>query len=263
MPLRQDHHAPLVHSVTGAGPPLVLVHAGIADSTMWDEAVPALAARYTVLRYDLRGFGRSAPPTAAYSDVEDLRDLLDHLGYGRVHLVGASWGGRIALDFALAHPGRVRSLAAFAPPWPGWDWGAAMVAYDAAETAAREAGDLDAAVRVDLDMWLRGPRRTEDEVDGRLLDRMRGPVRTALVHQEALERYAAGPGEGDPGALTVPALIGVGTLDVPDFQDIAARYTREIPGARLVTFPGAGHLLTLEQPEAFTRTLLPFLAEAD
>ncbi|MFB7173139.1 alpha/beta fold hydrolase [Streptomyces sp. NPDC056254] len=250
----------LSYVVTGDGPPVVLVHAGIADHHMWDPLVPALAERYTVVRYDLRGFGRSAPPSGPFTETGDLLRLLDHLGHERVRLVGASWGGRVAVDFTLTHPDRVHSLAVLAAPWPGYGWGAEMVAYDEAETAALAAGDLDAAVGVNLDMWVRGPARTWDDVAPGLADRLREPIRTSLVNQDVVGEHAQGVVRGDLSGIPVPTLVGVGKLDVADFQDIARRYAAEIPGAALVEFPTAAHLIALDAPDELTAALTPFLA---
>ncbi|MFD8592382.1 alpha/beta fold hydrolase [Streptomyces sp. NPDC059637] len=247
-------------TVTGDGPPVVLVHAGVADHRMWDAVVPALAERHTVIRYDLRGFGESAPPTGPFSETDDLRRLLDHLGHERVRLVGASWGGRVALGFALAHPDRVHSLALLAAPWPGYHWSAEMVVYDEAETAALDAGDLDAAVDVNLDMWLRGPARGWDDVAPGLADRLRGPLRTSLANQAVVGRHSRGPATGDLASVSVPTLVGIGKLDVADFQDIARRYAEEIPGATLVEFATAAHLIAMDAPAELAAVLGPFLA---
>lgn len=255
-----DELGHLSYTVAGEGPPVVLVHAGVADHRMWDAVVPALAERHTVIRYDLRGFGESAPPAGSFSETEDLRRLLDHLGHERVRLIGASWGGRVAVNFALTHPGRVRSLTLLAPPWPGYDWSAEMIAYDEAETAALTAGDLDTAVRVNLDMWLRGPARSWEEVTPELADRLRTSVRTSLVNQEIVGEHSQGGAEGDIATIAVPTLVGIGHLDVADFQDIARRYATEIPGATLVEFPTAAHLIALDAPTELTAALHPFLA---
>ncbi|MET8409315.1 alpha/beta fold hydrolase [Streptomyces sp. NPDC005195] len=250
----------LSYVVTGDGPPVVLVHAGIADHRMWDAVVPALAERHTVVRYDLRGFGQSAPPTGPFSEADDLRRLLDHLGHDRVRLVGASWGGRVAVDFALTHPDRVHSLALFAAPWPGYDWSADMIAYDEAETAALDADDLDAAVRINLDMWLRGPARAWEDVAPGLADGLRGPLRTSLVNQDVVGKFSQGTATGDLASVSVPTLVGIGKLDVADFQDIGRRYASEIPGATLVEFATAAHLIALDTPTELTALLGPFLA---
>ncbi|WP_329094998.1 alpha/beta fold hydrolase [Streptomyces sp. NBC_01439] len=250
----------LSYSVTGDGPPVVLVHAGVADHTMWDAVVPALAEQNTVIRYDLRGFGESAPPTGPFAETDDLCRLLDHLGHESVRLVGASWGGRVAVNFALAHPGRVQSLTLLSPPWPGYDWSADMVAYDEAETAALASGDLDGAVGVNLDMWLRGPGRGWEDVAPGLAERLRTPVRTSLVNQEAVGEHSRGGPAGDITTIAVPTLVGIGLLDVADFQDIARRYAAEIPGAALVEFPAAAHLIALDAPTELVAALRPFLA---
>ncbi|MFD9130409.1 alpha/beta fold hydrolase [Kitasatospora sp. NPDC059571] len=255
-----DAPAGLARTVTGDGPPVVLVHAGVADHRMWDPVVPALAERYTVVRYDLRGFGASAPPAGPFTETGDLLGLLDGLGHREVRLVGASWGARVAADFALAHPARVRSLTLLAPPWRGYDWSREMVEYDEAETAALAAGDLDAAVGINLDMWLRGPLRSWDDVPAGLADGLRAPLRISLVNQDAVGEHSQGAPGGDLSAIAVPTLVGVGSLDVPDFRDIARRYAAEIPGAELAEFPSAAHLIALDSPAELLAVLLPFLA---
>ncbi|MFJ9561333.1 alpha/beta fold hydrolase [Streptomyces fuscichromogenes] len=122
MPALVDGLGHLSYVVTGDGPPVVPVHAGIADHRMWDAVVPDLAERHTVVRYDLRGFGESGPPTGPFRETDDLCRLLDHLGLERVRLVGASWGGRVAVDFGIAHPDRVHSLANMWLRGPAHEW---------------------------------------------------------------------------------------------------------------------------------------------
>ncbi|WP_344345743.1 alpha/beta hydrolase [Kitasatospora putterlickiae] len=260
MPTLTDDLGRLSYVVTGDGPPVVLVHAGIADHHMWDAVVPTLAQRHTVIRYDLRGFGESAPPAGPFRETDDLRRLLDHLGHRSVRLVGASWGGRVAMDFTLTHPDRVHSLALLAPPWPGYDWSAEMIAYDEAETAALDAGDLDAAVQVNLDMWVRGPARGWDDLPPDAADRLRGPLRTSLLNQTAVGEHSQGTTAGDPATITVPTLVAAGGLDVADFQAIARRYATAIPGAALIEFPTAGHLIAVDAPAELAAALVPFLA---
>ncbi|MGY4924221.1 alpha/beta fold hydrolase [Streptomyces sp. 900105755] len=255
-----DELGHLSYETAGEGPPVVLVHAGVADHRMWDAVVPPLAEVHTVIRYDLRGFGESAVPAGPFREADDLRRLLDHLGHERVRLVGASWGGRVAVDFTLTHPDRVHSLAILAAPWPRYPWSAEMIAYDEAETAALDAGDLDAAVRVNLDMWLRGPARGWDDVADELAERLRGPLRTSLVNQAVVGQHSQGPVTGDLAAVSVPTLVGVGKLDVTDFQDIARRYASAIPGAHLVEFATAAHLIALDAPAELSAVLREFLA---
>jgi len=104
----------LYYEVEGEGPPLTLVHAGVAHLRMWDLQAADWAERYRVIRYDTRGFGRTQCEDVPYSNRADLAALLDHLGVSRTHLLGASRGGTIAIDFTLEHPARVASLIAVA-----------------------------------------------------------------------------------------------------------------------------------------------------
>lgn len=230
--------------------PVVLVHDGLTDHHVWDEVAPALAADRTVVRYDLRGFGQSPPPDGPFEEAADLVALLDHLGLARVDLAGLSWGARVAADFALTRPERVNTLALLSPPWPGFDRSPELRVYDAAEASALAAGDLDAAVDLNLDMWLRGPARPWSAVPPGLRARVRGPLRTALANQPAVEAHS-GPGTSLPAtALTAPALVVSGALDTPDFRAMALRYATALPTAALTTVPAAGHLIPLEAPDA-------------
>src|SRR5713101_4337147 len=88
----------LYYEVNGSGPALVLIHAGFLDSRMWDEQFQLFSQNYRVIRYDVRGYGKSDRPKYKFSDAEDLYDILSHLGLGRTHIIGVSNGGRIALD---------------------------------------------------------------------------------------------------------------------------------------------------------------------
>jgi pimeloyl-ACP methyl ester carboxylesterase len=81
-----------------------------------------------------------------------------------------------------------------------------------------------------------------------------------LANQAVVGEYSKGPAGGDLAAVSVPALVGVGALDVEDFRDIARRYAAGIPGAVLVEFPTAAHLVALDAPAELLAALRPFLA---
>src|SRR4026207_2093759 len=101
---------PALHTA-GSGEPLVLVHAGVADRRMSDPQWPAFAATHRVVRYDLRGYGESLPPSGPWSQHADLLGLLQELGIARAHVVGTSVGAGIAVEAALAQPPRAASPA--------------------------------------------------------------------------------------------------------------------------------------------------------
>jgi pimeloyl-ACP methyl ester carboxylesterase len=108
----------VAYEVVGRGPAVVLLHGGFMDRRSWDRVVPELSKSYRVVRYDIRPFGESTAPKEPYFVPDDLLRLLNHLKIDRAHLVGHSFGGGVALDFALAHPTRVATLTLVAAP-PG------------------------------------------------------------------------------------------------------------------------------------------------
>jgi 3-oxoadipate enol-lactonase len=248
----------LHYDVTGSGPAVCLLHSGVTDSRAWDRQVARLAPSYTVVRFDIRGFGGSPLRSGPLSHLEDLRELLDELGVEATTLVGNSFGGRIALEFALEHPARVTKLVLVAAALRDYGWSDEMLNFAEAEEEAMDRGDVDAAVELNLEMWALPHVR----------EQVRPMARTALEVQQAAYESDSPPEPEPPldpaalsrlGELRVPTLVVVGDRDIGDFQDLAELFAREIPGARLEVVEGAGHLPSLERPDDFDRLLLEFL----
>src|SRR5258708_12153142 len=103
----------------GAGFPILMLHAGIADSRMWQPQADELAKQFDVIRPDTRGFGDSELPPRRWSPVGDVIALIDELGLKPAHLIGCSLGGGLAIDLALAHPARVSTPVLVAPSLGG------------------------------------------------------------------------------------------------------------------------------------------------
>jgi pimeloyl-ACP methyl ester carboxylesterase len=175
--------ADLHFETAGAGDPLVLVHAGICDSGMWDPQWRSLAGSHRLLRHDMRGFGRSPLRPGPYSNARDLLDVMDAAGFGRAAVVGTSLGGRVALEVALAAPDRVSALVLVGPGLPGHEWSQAVRDYGAAEDAAIGRGDLDAAAELNVRFWVDGPLRDDKQVDASVRDHVRAMQRRALELQ--------------------------------------------------------------------------------
>ena len=101
----------LYYETAGSGPPLVLIHGFSLNHRMWDDQFEPFARRYHVIRYDVRGFGRSAMPTDRnYAHADDLMGLQEHLGVDHAHILGLSMGGGISLHFAEKYPEATDSL---------------------------------------------------------------------------------------------------------------------------------------------------------
>src|SRR5919202_4219492 len=126
---------------------------------MWVHQLPMLEPELTVVRIDQRGFGRSPLPSGRFSHVDDVVSVLDELGLARATVVGASFGGRVALELAGAHPERVVRLVLVAPGLGGHDWSEVVTRFNEEEEAAYEAGDLDRATDLNVRLWVDGPRR--------------------------------------------------------------------------------------------------------
>lgn len=258
--------AQLYYEVRGSGEPLLLFHAGIADSRMWDDQFAVFARHYRVIRYDLRGFGRTELPPGLFSNVEDVRGLLDFLQVMRSHLVGISFGGLIALDFSLAHAERVKSLVLVAPSVSGQDERSEeFQRFVEEEEALLERGDLAAATELNLRMWVDGPYRTAAQVDLTVRERVREMQLHAFSMPEPDDVEVLNPSPSAIGRLVelrVPTLIVVGDMDLPEKLAMAERLAAEIPGAKQQIISGVAHMVNMEKPAEFNRIVLDFLRAA-
>ena len=256
----------LDYEVAGEGSPVVLVHAGIADSRMWDPQWQAFQRGHRVVRFDMRGFGRSPLAPGPYSPPADLIALLDELALGPAALVGASMGGGISLQVAVARPDLVSALVLVGSGVRGHDWSDYVTTSWTAEEAALERGDLAEAVEVNLRTWVDGPDRSPDEVDPevrrKVAEMQRRAFELALACPEAQEEALVLDVGDRLGEISVPTLAIVGEHDVQDVHVVAERLESEI-GATRVTIAGAAHLPSLEQPREFDEFVLGFLAELE
>jgi 3-oxoadipate enol-lactonase len=257
----------LYHEVAGEGEPLVLLHAGVGDSRMWDGQWEAFAAGYRTMRCDLRGWGRSPIEPGRFSNARDVSELCARLGIERGAFVGISMGGTAALELALERPELVSALVLVGSGLPGHDWSDAVQAIQAEEDDALTRGDVDAAIDANLRLWLAGPRRGLDDVDPEARSLVAEMLRQAIANwlpvlESAEEDRFADDVSGRLGEIACPVLVLVGEEDVEDMHGIAKRLAREIPGARHATIPNAAHLPQLERPAEFNELVLGFLEEA-
>jgi pimeloyl-ACP methyl ester carboxylesterase len=249
----------------GSGPPVALVHAGVADRRMWSDLTATLRDRHRVIRHDVRGVGESLPPGGPWSHHTDLLGLLDELLITRAHLVGASMGAGIAVEAALARPGTVASLVLVAPGGALFDGApASFRPIWAAEVEALDRGDLDTAVEINLRAWVDGPQRSADAVDPGVRAFVGRMQREAFElpqwdPDQAPEHELAPPASARLAELGCPVLVVTGELDDPAILDVSERIAATAPRARLVVVPGVGHMLSLEQPAVFADLLSAFL----
>jgi 3-oxoadipate enol-lactonase len=223
----------------GSGPALVLLHPGWGDSSIWLPMLDDLAARYRVIRYDIRAFGRSPAPRAPYTQLGDLTTVLDHCAVADVLLAGHSGGACNALSLALASPERVRSLLLLAPGVSDYPWPADDPFFTEFERLFR-ARDRDGLAALGLRTWAAAG------ADPVARAQVRGAV-DAYFRLGELERPDP-PAFARLGEIAIRTALVIGDLDYPleirTAGDIAAR----IPGCRQVAAPGADHMLPLRRP---------------
>jgi pimeloyl-ACP methyl ester carboxylesterase len=259
--------AELAVETEGEGAPVVFLHAGVADRRMWRAQLAALAAAspgYRALAYDRRGFGQSLHADDRYSQVGDLAAVLDAtVGAAPVVLVGCSQGGRIALDAALAWPGRVRALVLVAPAISGApDAGPmppAIDAWIAQVERAEAAADIDRINELEAHAWLDGPLAPEG--------RVAGAARALFLdmNEIALRAERRGTESEPPPAwdrlheIAAPSLVIWGDLDFPHLLARCETLAQRLPHAVPLRMRDAAHLPNLEHPAAFNAALADFL----
>lgn len=260
----QSSNAELVCQEAGKGPAAVLLHAGVADRRSWSETMTKLESTGRLIAYDRRGFGDTRYLPESYSHARDLGAVVSHLGNDRLVLVGNSQGGRISIDFALAHPEKVRALILIGTAITGAPVETASllpeaVALDEAADEAYESGDLGEANRLETHLWLDGPLAPEGRVGG--------DKRTLFLDMNARALEAPSPGDEiePPSAyerlyeLAMPTLVIVGDLDMPLMLDRARSITERAPDAKLVVMEGTAHMPQFEEPAAFAELARDFL----
>jgi 3-oxoadipate enol-lactonase len=234
---------------------VLLLHAGIADRRMWAPQVAALeSAGHAVTTPDLPGFGDEPLEPGTIDYVAVAAEQLD--GPGAV--VGSSFGGRIALELALARAELVERLVLIGAGLGNWDWSEAAQAGLADEEVLLERGDLAGAARQQAEMWL-APRAAADVRELTEAMTIRSYEQQLPLEGRVTGSWPEPPASEQLDRIDVPTLVVVGSEDVEDMRTIAERLAAGIPGARPETIEGAGHLPSLERPDELNRLLLEFL----
>ena len=260
----------LYYDLAGAGHPLTLAHGLLLDRRSWDDQFGVFARQYTVVRYDLRGWGDSAqePTEPPYSPRQDVLSLLDYLNIHKTYLLGLSGSGTIALDFTLEHPERVDALILVASGLSGYPQRMTESIQDfiGQYYGALQRKDIAGGVEATVRFWTDGPWRRPEQVSAqaraRITDMSTRHIQRhgdLMAHQQhmipleppAVERLAE---------VKVPSLIVVGDLDTPEILEIADTLERVIAGAKKRVIPGTAHHPNMEKPEEFNRVVMDFLS---
>jgi pimeloyl-ACP methyl ester carboxylesterase len=256
----------LYYETLGQGHPLVLIHGGYMDRRMWDDQFHPFAQHYRVIRYDVRGFGKSELPPVPYADRQDLFELLKYVGIEKTYLLGLSLGGVIAIDFTLDYPDMVDALILVGSPVPGFPiellYTEEQLEQQRSRWAAFEEAIQERNIPAMVDALMEDPT---------LVPSSNYPAARQLVRNNLAEYSFAwvldpAPKQDlDPPAyerlaeIHVPTLIMLGAQDDPRLFKDADKLERDIVGASRVTIAEAHHMPNMEKPEEFNATVLDFL----
>jgi 3-oxoadipate enol-lactonase len=241
----------------GSGTAVVLLHDGLLHSNTWDRVWLGLCQKYHVVRYDRRGYGRSDPAKTRYSPVEDLFALLTHLDIHRAIIVGNSSGGALAIDFALAHPEMVEGLFLVGAVVQGMDTTSQFNERARRAMAPLAKGDLKGvAENWSKDQYIvAGPNvEARKFIYNSLVENSQDPT-----HSNDLEIPNAMPSVYRLSEIHAPTSILVGEFDIPDVHAEGGAIEVGIQSSQRDILNGAGHLIQLEAPAAFTERLSRFV----
>jgi 3-oxoadipate enol-lactonase len=249
----------LFYEIAGEGEYIVLLHDGILHREIWDAQFPVLAENYRVVRYDRRGFGKSFNPQAPFSHIDDLNQLFIQLKIDKAVLFGMSAGGMTAIDFTLEYPEKVNALVLVGAVVSGYGFSAhfltrgghisSLVEYLEPQKFIKYFGWEDP-----YEVYPENIKAKEKFL--RLLEANPLNVNGALGYfVKPLERAAV----KYLYEIKVPVLVLVGEYDIPDVHAHSGVIEAGIPNAKREIISKAGHLIPLEQPEAFNASVLIFL----
>jgi pimeloyl-ACP methyl ester carboxylesterase len=256
----------LYYEMLGEGHPFVLIHGGYMDRRMWDDQFHAFAEHYRVIRYDVRGFGKSGLPQVPFADRQDLYDLLQFLGVEKTYLLGLSLGGVIAIDFTLEHPNMVDALILVGSPVPGFPIELLYTEEQLEQQRSRWAGFEKAIQERNLPAMVDALMQDPTLVPSPNYPAARQRVRNNLSEYSFAWVLDPAPRQDlEPAAyerlaeIQMPTLIMLGAQDDPRLFKDADKLERNIVGARRVTIAETHHMPNMEKPEEFNAIVLDFL----
>ncbi len=250
----------LFYEIKGKGQPLVMIHSGGFDRRIWDEQFEVFSQQYEVIRYDVRGYGKSPAPTKPYTEQEDLYGLLKFLNIPKTHVMGLSLGGRIAIDFAIAHPEMVETLIAVAPGLSGYPYSDQDMMEILKVVYSIQNDDGSPAGEVWLQSAYNAPAMENPAVAKKLRPIAIENSKVWLINP-LFARPILPPAVQRIPEIQAPMLLIIGDRDVPTPTAIVQLLEENISNVKKVVISGAGHMVNIEKPEEFNRVVMDFLKE--
>ncbi|MFS0920552.1 alpha/beta fold hydrolase [Brevibacillus sp. 179-C 1.1 NHS] len=252
------------YEVEGEGEPLLLIHGFNLDTRLWDAQMQEFAQAYKVVRFDIRGFGKTLATEVPFTLYDDVKAVLQGLGIEKAHVAGLSFGGMVALEFALAYPQMVNSLILVSSGLFGHPRSEQRLQDVERFNQVCQTGTTEEALEMTTQMWFDGP--------GQPVNVLAAEARNRFIeinrHAFSLPEFGAGFEALSPSPIErleeikARTLVIAGTRDYPDFIQIADVLTERIAGAHKVILPDSAHIPPMDQPEVFNKLVLEFLAQS-
>ncbi|MBN1372991.1 MAG: alpha/beta hydrolase [Anaerolineaceae bacterium] len=257
--------AKIYYETAGQGDAVLFAHAGFVDSRMWDAQFEYFARYYQVIRFDMRGYGKSDPTQEPVVRRKEIYSLMRHLSIQKAALVGCSMGGATVLDFALEHPDMAQALVLVSTVPGGFEMQGEPPPGLFEMIAALQQNDLQRASELQIQLWVDGMFRKPEQVDPRVRRRAAEMNRTAVANQTYLRADMQLLQPLDPPAanrlkeVQIPTMVIAGELDHPEILRAAAFMAQEIPSAKIRILSNGAHMLNMELPDAFNQAGFDFL----
>jgi pimeloyl-ACP methyl ester carboxylesterase len=248
----------LNYEMTGEGEVVVLLHSGFTDLRLWDDQFDFLGKHFKVVRYDIRGFGKSDRPDGPFSHFEDLKGLFNYLGIEKAHLVGVSMVGSIAIEFTLQYPELVKCLILSGPSLKGYNPNVDEASKQrslAGISIAKRDKNFNQSVEFMLynPMWMQSTPKARQHLKNMVMDTS---LEWAL---EDIEKAVNPPASERLSEITKRTLLIIGSEDCQPIKEIARVLESCITMVRKVEINGTGHLPNLDKPDKFNKIILEFL----
>jgi len=250
----------LFYEIAGEGENIVLIHDGMVHREIWNEQFPVLAKNHRVVRYDRQGYGKSSDPQGRYSNIEDLNQIFVQLKIDKAIIFGMSSGGGLSIDFTLKYPEKVSALVLVGAVVGGYGYSPHMMNRGGHLKSLAELSDPQQVIQYFV--W-EDPYEIYSENTG-------AKEIVAKLLEENQHQYVGGilippdrPAARFLSEIEVPTLVLVGEYDIPDVHSHAGVIQFGIPDAKREIILKSGHLIPLEQPEAFNASVVKFLNKAE
>lgn len=258
----------LYYEIVGEGDPIVLVHGNFGDRRHWDYQFTPLSKNHKIIRYDIRGYGKSAMPKSdeAYADNEDLKSLLRFLKVEKAHICGVSAGSSIAIDFALEYPDLCNSLISIAPWVGGYGFGeyktpnsdSLFAIFSMVFKTVKNKG-----TRAATDYWWTGNHSVKNTVKSpAILDsllEMGYEYSYWAFLNENKKQHLSPPAIQRLNEIKIPTLIVTAEYDIDACKEVADILKKNIANSTKISINDAGHLMNMEKSDEFNRLILEFI----